>query len=593
MNWVGEAAVYLGAATVSVPVAKRLGLGSVLGYVIAGIVIGPGCLGLISSPESVLHASEIGVVLLMFLIGLQIQPARLRVLRKSVFGMGSAQVVATMAAITAISMAAGMNWRAAAVIGFGLSLSSTAFALQLMAERQVLFSAYGRAGFGILLFQDLAVIPLLVLLPFADRAVSGVSSLATGVAEAAAIVAVFVTGMHFGLKPVLRVVAATRMHELFTMLSLLLVLGSALVMQAAGLSMGLGAFMAGVLVADSEYRHQLESDIEPFKDLLLALFFIAVGMSADLSLVWEKPLIIFGGALGLIAVKSLVLMVMGMRFGLRTGESLALALYLGQGGEFGFIVFGIAAAVGLIAAAVKAELVLVITLSMILTPVLLSVSEWLQRRLQTTPEVGPYDEIIAPERGVIIAGFGRFGQVISRILRGQRVPFTAIEIDPGHVDFVRRFGNKVFYGDAANLRLLRAAGIEKADVFVLAIGEVEKSVAIAEMVKRNFPDVRLYARARNRVHEMRLRAIGADAIMRDTLLSSVELAGQVLEALGQSPQRSARVKQKFLEVDRATLEKQYAQREDEQALIQTTRDAAEQLERVFAADAESEPGQSD
>jgi glutathione-regulated potassium-efflux system ancillary protein KefC/glutathione-regulated potassium-efflux system protein KefB len=587
VNWLAEAVVYLGAAVVSVPVAKRLGLGSVLGYVVAGIIIGPDCLGVISSPQSVLTAAQVGVVMLLFIIGLQLQPARLRVLRRTAFGMGTTQVAATTAILAGIGIVAGMNWGAALVVGFGLSLSSTAFALQLLAERQALFSPHGRAGFAILLFQDLVAIPVLVLLPFLNGAAVGEAGIAQGFIRAAAMVVAFVIVMRFGLRSLLRVIAATRLHELFTMVSLLLVLGSALAMRAAGLSMGLGAFMAGVLVADSQYRHQLESDIEPFKGLLLALFFIAVGMSADLDLLWRQPLLIVGAALLLVAVKTVVLLAAAPRFGLRRHDSVALALYLSQGGEFGFIVFGMAAASGLIPAQTRAALVLIITISMVLTPVLVALAGQVTRRMRAAETAPVYDEIKVADRGVIIAGFGRFGQVISRVLRSQHIPFTAIEIDPGHVDFVRKFGNKVFYGDAGNLRLLRAAGIDKSGILVLAIGQVEKSVAIAEMVKRNYPDIRLFARARNRLHEMRLRALGCEKIIRDTLLSSVDLAGDILVALGQSPERSAVVKRTFLESDRATLDKQYAIREDERALIQTTKEAAKQLERIFAADEES------
>lgn len=587
MNWLGEAVVYLSAAVVSVPVAKRLGLGSVLGYVVAGIIIGPDCLGIISSPESVLAAAQVGVVMLLFIIGLQLQPARLRVLRRTAFGMGTAQIVATTVILAGLGIFAGMHWQAALVIGFGLSLSSTAFALQLLAERQALFSPHGRAGFAILLFQDLVVIPFLVLLPFLNGGAVGEAGFAQGFIRAAAIVIAFVIVMHFGLRSVLRLIAATHLHELFTMVSLLLVLGSALAMRAAGLSMGLGAFMAGVLVADSQYRHQLESDIEPFKGLLLALFFIAVGMSADLDLLWRHPFLIVGAALLLVMVKTIVMLVAAPRFGLRRRDSVALALYLSQGGEFGFIVFGMAAASGFILAQTRTALVLIITISMILTPLLVAVAEQVVRRMRAVEAAPVYDQIKVADRGVIIAGFGRFGQVISRILRSQHIPFTAVEIDPGHVDFVRRFGNKVFYGDAGNLKLLQAAGIEKAALFVLAIGQVEKSVAIAEMIMRNYPDIRVFARARNRLHEMRLRALGCEKIMRDTLLSSVDLAGDILVALGQSPEQSAVVQRAFLESDKATLDKQYAIREDERALIQTTKEAAEQLERVFAADEES------
>ena len=589
MNILQQAAVYLLAAALFVPLAKRTGLGSVLGYVVAGIVIGPWGLGLISDPQSVLHAAEIGVVFLLFLIGLQLQPNRLWVLRSSIFGLGTLQVAATTVVLSILARQLGYDWTQCLVMGFGLSLSSTAFALQLLAERKGLFAPYGRSAFGILLFQDLVVIPALVLLPLlgGEDSVAAHYS-AIDLFRPLAVVVIFLVLLRSLLRPFLRMVAATRLQELFTIVSLLIVLISALVMQAVGLSMGLGAFLAGVLVADSEYRHQLEADIQPFKDLLLGLFFIAVGMSANVGLLQAMPLVILGLSLALMLAKATVLFAVARGSRLDNCNALQLAVYLSQGGEFGFIVFSFAAGSSILAGDVRDVLVLCITLSMVATPFLLLALKPVFASL-AAPAAGAksYDEVSVSDRAIVIAGFGRFGQVIGRILRGQRIPFTAIEIDPGNVDFVRQFGNKIYYGDAANSRLLRTSGLEKAAAFVCAVGAVEKSVAIVAMVRREFPDVRVFARARNRVHEMHLRSLGVDGVIRDTLMSSVELAGVILQKLGRSPDEVESIKTRFLEIDRTTLEKQYMHRENERMLIQTAKEAAEELERIFSADEEA------
>ena len=589
MNILQEAAVYLLAAALFVPLAKRTGLGSVLGYVVAGIVIGPWGLELISDPQSVLHAAEIGVVFLLFLIGLQLQPARLWVLRTSIFGLGSVQVVATTVVLSILALQLGYDWTQSLVMGFGLSLSSTAFALQLLAEKKGLFAPYGRSAFGILLFQDLVVIPALVLLPLLNSANAVATHFsAIDLFRSLAVVVLFLVLLRSLLRPFLRVVAASRLQELFTIVSLLIVLTSALVMEAVGLSMGLGAFLAGVLVADSEYRHQLEADIQPFKDLLLGLFFIAVGMSTNVGLLQAMPLVVLGLSLALMLVKAVVLFAVARGARLDNCNALQLAVYLSQGGEFGFIVFSFAAGSSILTGDVRDILVLCITLSMVATPFLLLALRPVLALL-AAPAPGPktYDEVSVPDRAIVIAGFGRFGQIIGRIMRSQHIPFTAIEIDPGNVDFVRQYGNKVYYGDAANSRLLRTAGMENAAAFVCAVGTVEKSVAIVGMVRHEFPDVKVFARARNRVHEMHLRSLGVDGVIRDTLMSSVELAGVILQRLGRPPGEVESIKTRFLQNDRATLEKQYMHRENERMLIQTAREAAEELERIFSADEEA------
>ena len=395
----------------------------------------------------------------------------------------------------------------------------------------------------------------------------------------------FVVGGHYLLRPILRMVASAQIHEIFTAAALLVVLGAAVLMESLGLSMGLGAFLAGMLVADSEYRHQLEADIAPFKGLLLGLFFIAVGMSANLGLLVDEPGVIFSITLGLIALKAAILIPLARAFRLKGGTALTLSMVLAQGGEFAFVLFHLAAAEGLLSELLTSRLILAVTLSMAATPLLYILTIRLSKSVSPKRDERPYDEVGDTHHQVIIAGFGRFGQVIGRILAMRKIPFTALEASSDQVDFVRRYGNKVYYGDAGRLDLLRSAQVDKAKVFVLALDDVEASIRIAETVKHHFPDLHLAARARNRQHALRLMEVGADFIIRDTLLSSISLAGDVLEDIGLSRREAEAATAFFLQHDTQTLEKQYAFHHDEGALIQSSRDASEELRELFNADA--------
>jgi glutathione-regulated potassium-efflux system protein KefB len=582
-----EITILLAAAAFAVPLAKWLGFGSVLGYLVAGIVIGPWGIGLVSQVEDILQFSEIGVVFLLFVIGLELQPARLRVLRKWVFGLGTLQVLVTGSVITVLGVLLGTAWRPALVIGFGLSLSSTAFVLQLLAEKKELTRPHGRAAFGILLLQDLAVIPLIALVPLLATAGLPVGEPAplASILRAVVVLAGVLIGGRYLLRLLLRLIASSQQQEIFTAAALLLVIGSALLMQWLGLSMGLGAFLAGVLVADSEYRHQLETDIEPFKGLLLGLFFIAVGMSSNLTLLASEPGTILAITVGLLAVKALLVFGVGRFFGLANRDALALGLVLAQGGEFAFVLFNLAAAGGLLPAALSEQLILVVALSMAATPLLYLAKEQLFKRYFATEDKRPFDTIEEHEHEVIIAGFGRFGQIIGRVLNMRRIPFTALEVSPAQVDFVRRFGNQIYYGDAARLDLLRSAHVAEAKLFVLAVDDVETSVRIAETVRRHFPNLALYARARNRQHALRLMQLGAKAIMRDTLLSSIALAGDVLQGLGLSEQEARTATDLFRAHDAALLERQFVIRDDMEALIQSSMESARQLRELFESDA--------
>ncbi|MFA5940973.1 MAG: monovalent cation:proton antiporter-2 (CPA2) family protein [Sinimarinibacterium sp.] len=576
-----DVALFLAAAVLIVPLFLRLRLGAVLGYLSAGILIGPNGLGLIGEAREVLHFAEFGVVLLLFIIGLELQPSRLWTLRRMVFGLGAAQVAISGGVLLMAAIAAGVDWRAAFIAGFGLAMSSTAFVLQMFAERKELATQHGRAAFATLLFQDLAVIPLLALVPLLasgaalDAAPGWIQSLKILLAFALVIFA-----GRYAVHPLMRAVAAAQAPELFTAAALLIVIATALAMDAVGLSMSLGAFLAGMLLSGSEYRHQLQADIEPFKGMLLGLFFIAVGMSADVALLVSQPLLLIGLTAGLMLVKGGILYGLGRASGLAPRASRAYAAGLPQGGEFAFVLFGAAVAAGVMSAELSALLVVVVTLSMIATPPLYA----LQARFAGRVEPKPYDTINAPERAVIIAGFGPVGQIVARILRVKRIPFTVLDKDSQQVDFVRRFGNKIFYGDAGRLDLLRAAHADKASLFVLTIPDVETSLQVAGIVRRHFPQLRIFAIAVNRLHALRLMDLGIADVVRRSFFSSLEMSRELLQTLGSSEDEARHVVETFRKHDEQTLKRQQAVAHDEKLLIQTAQEAARELEQLFEQD---------
>jgi monovalent cation:proton antiporter-2 (CPA2) family protein len=588
MSPLGQAAVFLAAAVVAVPLSKRLGLGSVLGYLAAGMIIGPQLLNLAGDVDSILHFAEYGVVLLLFIIGLELQPSRLWVLRKSVFGLGTAQVAITGGLLVLAGRAFGLSWATALIAGFGLAMSSTAFALQILAEKQQLTTHHGRAAFAILLFQDLAVIPLLALLPLLSPVAvdAGHSAVLSSMLKALAALGIVVIGGRYLLRPVLRMVAATRIHELFTAMTLLVVISTSLAMEFAGLSLALGAFLAGVLLADSEYRHELEADIEPFKGLLLGLFFIAVGASVNLRLITEQPLIVLVLLAGLLVVKSAVLFALGRATGMRQDSPRQLAITLSQGGEFAFVIFTAAAGAQLMTREIVELLVLTVSLSMAATPLLLAAHDRLLAPwLKGHEEEVPYDTIDDAGNPVIIAGFGRVGQIVARILRAKKIGFTALESNAEQVDFVRRFGSKTYYGDPARLELLRAAKADQARLFVLAIEDMEHSLRTAQTVRRYFPDLKIIARARNRQHVYKLMDLGVSVINRETYLSSLDMAEKVLHEIGLGETEAARAVQQFREHDEALLLRNYAYHDDEAKLADLAKQSAQELEELFELDA--------
>jgi glutathione-regulated potassium-efflux system ancillary protein KefC/glutathione-regulated potassium-efflux system protein KefB len=584
MHMLEQTAIFLLTAVLLVPLFKRLKLGAVLGYLAAGMLIGPFGLKLIGEVETTLEFAEFGVVLLLFLVGLELQPSRLWVLRRPVFGLGGAQVVVCGAALGGVAMLFGLEWRAAFVAGIGLALSSTALVLSSLAERQQLTDRHGREAFAVLLFQDLAVIPLLALLPLLASAAAESSPDWMAALKGFAVIVAVIAASRVIVRPVLKAVAKYGGREVFTAAALLLVVGAALVMEKIGLSMSLGAFLAGVLLADSEFRHELEADIEPFKGLLLGLFFIAVGMSANLLLLWQQPLVVIGLALGLMAIKFVLMYGIGRLTGAPDDTSQRLSVALAQGGEFAFVLFAAAQGFGIFSAATAQLLVIVVTLSMLLAPPLFALHDrWMARRqAEVQPE---FDTIGGPGNPVIIAGYGRVGQIISRVLRMSGLPFTALEVSYQQVDFVRRFGNKVYYGDASRLELLQAAKAGEAKLFVLAIDDVEASVKTAAVVRKHFPDLPILARARNRVHVFKLRDLGVKMIYRETLPASLDMAHQALLRLGMGVAASERAISLFRRHDEEQLEAQLAVRQDEQQLIQTSQQAAAQLRELFESDA--------
>jgi monovalent cation:proton antiporter-2 (CPA2) family protein len=579
-TFLADALLFFVAAIVIVPVCKHLGMSAVLGYLAAGLVIGPPLLGLLGGADDVLHFAEIGIVLLLFLIGLELQPKRLWLMRHAVFGLGTLQVVATTAVIGGIFWLVGLGTVTSLIMAFAMALSSTAFVLQLLGERRKLNSPHGRAAFGVLLLQDIAVIPVLA-------AVNVVT--ATGATDSEHVldpwwllaVVVGAAAGRYLLRPFFRIIASTGIQELFTAAGLALVIGAAVAMGAAGLSMGLGAFIAGMLVADSPYRHQIETDVNPFKGLLLGLFFIAVGMSVDLDLLLSQPLMIVGLTAGLMLVKALVLFPLARWHGLDNREAVRASLVLAQGGEFAFVLLTASAAGGLIPEGAADMAVLVVILSMAATPLLVGIGE---RFLVEPEDAREYDSIDTKEHHVVIAGFGRVGQIVARVLTMRRISFTGLDVNPRQVDSVRKYAEEIYYGDATRLDLLEAARLADASALVVAVGNVEASLKIVEEVRETFPHVPVIARAVDRDHEIMLRELGVHHVMRDTLLSSLNMATEVLHQIGLPAAAARAAVERFRAHDAATLLKQYEVFRDADAFERTTRDAYAELQELFSED---------
>ena len=578
--------IFLLSAVIAVPLFRRLGLGAVLGYLVAGAAMGPYGFKVVKHVESTMAVSELGVVMLLFVIGLELSPARLWVMRRNVFVIGGLQVAISALVLGVAVSLMDLGWKADLVVGLGLALSSTAVGLQLLAERKELNTGYGRLAFAILLLQDLVAIPLLAVIPLLGEAKASAQHGLPwdSVLRAVGMIAFVVIGGRLVLRQLFRAAAWTQMGEVFTATALLVVVGTAWLMQSAGLSMGLGAFLAGVLLADSEFRHELEAQIEPFKGLLLGLFFISVGMSINLDKVVAEPVPIAIGVAGLLLVKMVVLVVVGWRPGrLPLRESLMLGAVLALGGEFAFVVFGEAFKVGLIDDVLRDRLVAIVGLSMAVTPLMvIAMSRFLLEHPEKKEE-RPADVIDNDEPRVIIAGFGRMGQIVGRMLRAQGVPFTALEHNTEQVDLSRRFGTLIYFGDPTKPELLRAAHADRAEVFVITTDDPEVTVRTARLLRRLYPNLKVFARARNRQHAFKLMDLGVEVI-RETFHSSLELSEQVLQALGIPPDIAHDRRERFREHDERMLREQHLIYDDEAALISSSQQALKDLENLFRAD---------
>ena len=584
-SWLTGTLVYLAAAVIAVPVARLLGLGSIIGYLAAGIAIGPWGLKFVTDPQDMLHFAEFGVVLMLFLVGLELEPKRLWALRKPIFGWGSVQLFGSAALMVAAALMAGVDWRLAVVASLGLAMSSTAIGLGALAERNLMATRSGQSVLSVALLQDVAAIPILALVPLLAVAGSAAHEGGgwVGAAKALSVIALIVLGGRLALRPALRWIARSRTPEIFTAASLLLVVATAALMQTVGLSMALGAFLAGVLLAESEYRRELETDIEPFKGLLLGLFFIAVGMSIDFAVVLAQPLLIAGVVFGFLALKAAVLWGMARTMPIPAVERPVFNILLAQGGEFGFVVFQTAAQAGVIDAPVSSLLVAAVAISMLVSPLLLVVADrWLIPRLsgnQRTDLKEIDEEQSAP---IIIAGFGRYGQIVGRLLYANGITATVLEHDADQVETVRKFGWQVFYGDATRLDLLRTAGAASARVLVLAIDDIAQSVKVARLAREHFPQMTIVARARNVTHYQDLRELGVELIERETLDSALMSGRSVLELAGFEPHQARTLALRFRRHNVAQLEVLRQHRKDQAKLIAVSKQGRQQLEELFA-----------
>lgn len=573
---------FLLAAAIAVPLFKKLGLGAILGYLAAGVVIGPAALGLINDPENVLHFSEIGVILLLFVIGLELEPAKLWAMRAQVLLLGGGQLIATaVLSYFILSRGLGMQSNGALVVSMAVALSSTAFAIQLMADKGMMGTEDGRRGFSILLFQDLAVVPILFIVQALSPAADKPDALPWWIAPAA--VLILVAFARYLINPALNFMSRYGGAEIMTVVALLIVMGAAVLMDSAGLSMGLGAFLAGMMLANSTFRHQLEADVEPFKGLSLGLFFISIGMTLNLKLLVTDPVTVVAGTLGLMALKTAVVAALVMVARVPFSRALMLGLILSQGGEFGFVIMAQALSEKLLDANVAGIVNLVVGISMALTsPVVIWAERRMDKKAMQTPQKDSEFEDKAPE--VLILGFGRFGQVTGRILAANHIAFTALDKDAEHIEFVRRFGNKVFYGDAARREIMEAAGLSGARIVVVAIDEPQIALNVVEYVHHNYPKITLIARAHNRADFIKLKASGAKIVIREVFAGALEAATETLIALGFSDSQALAAAGVFEQHDRKLLEKQAKAGEDPEQLIQIGLTGRQELEELFRKD---------
>lgn len=572
--------IFIGASIILVPIFHRLGFGSVLGYLIAGIFVGPYGLGLIKDLENVIHFSEFGVIMLLFVIGLEIQPRKLWSMRKDLIGLGGVQVALCTILFACIGLYFSLPMVTSIVLGFGMSLSSTAFAVQTLQSKNTFNTEFGKSSFSILLMQDLIAIPALAIIPSLGTAKSQ-----SGGMELSWLFPVFLVVLvlmsRFLLQPFFRFIAKSHQRDIFTATVLFVVLGVATIMLKIGLSAALGTFIAGMLLADSEYRHELESNIEPFKSMLMGLFFISVGMTVSIDIIVSRPFMVFGLAILYLAIKFSAIYLTGRLFKMNHFNSKHMGLTIAQGGEFAFVIFGIALSLEIADPYTIKFLTAIITLSMALNPVITMADEKFSL-FNKSPVVEPkFDEIKNEYPEVIIAGFGRFGQMFGRILRAQKIPFVAIDRDEEQIEFLRKFGNKVYFGDVMRLDLLESAGIAKAKYFVMAIDDVETSVKAAKLIRERFPHVKIFARARNRGHVFDYFDIGVDNVKRETFDASVNFVKDLLIEMGNPADKAQMIIERFQMHDEIMLREQYKVRDDDKKFVSVSKQSMAQLAHVL------------
>ncbi|MBN9363476.1 MULTISPECIES: monovalent cation:proton antiporter-2 (CPA2) family protein [unclassified Devosia] len=595
--------VLLATTVLLVPLFKWAGLGTILGYLAAGVLIGPYGLSLVSDTELIHQIAEFGIVMMLFLIGLEVDGTELWRMRNKVLGLGLTQMAATSVVVALLARVIGFGWADAVVVGLALAMSSTAIAMQSVDQRNITKTDTGRASLAILLVQDVAVIPVLALIPLLTAMGGGpIDAIGEDVLDvvdnpidwwlALVVVGAFIAalfGSRFVIRPLMSWLARTRVPEAFTAFALALVIGAALLTESLGLSPALGAFFGGVLLADSEYRHELESNLQPFKGLLLGLFFITVGMSIAFRVVIENPLLVLALVVALICLKMLVLFVLATFFRMHVAERLLLAVLLSQAGEFAFVVLQFARTAGNLSGPEVELLTVVVALSMAVTPILIFLYDrlWMPR-LNRAPDddadLPPGPEVADPHDKVIVLGYGRFGQIVTRLLRAQGFGMTLIDDDPAQIELVKRFGVKVFYGDGGRIEILRAAGADQAKMIVIAVAGGDRILGIAELIRRNFPDVIIAARAVDRSHAHDLMALGVHVIERETFRAAIKLGEQALVALGQEEDEASRIARAFEQHDSRMLRESYAVRHDQAAYIGFVRRSTEMLDAVMKAD---------
>ena len=592
MDFLLEVTLFLLAAVIAVPIFQWLGFGAVLGYLVAGVVMGPSLFSVIDDVESMLQFSKIGVVLLLFLVGLELAPKRLWVMRHNIFGLGMAGVLACALPIgLAAFWGFGLDWQASLIVGLGLSFSSTAFAMQVLAEHNELSSPHGRSAFAMLLFKYIALLPLLAAIPLMGEGSSASmspSDVALAIARTLLVLVAVIVGGHYLLRPVFRTVAKVGARETFTATALLIVLGVSQILKMAGMPMELGAFLAGVLLADSEYRHEIHVSIEPFKGLLMGLFFMSVGMSADLHMLAELPELIFGIAAAVLILKMVLLYSTARIAGMERRSARALAALMPQGGELAFILFSMAAVYGVMGEMTTDVLVAVVILTMAATPFAVLFNRRVLDPLFASEVIDtrPYDAVNQDEEKpkVLICGFGGFGQMVGRLLHSANIPFSALDSNPLQVDFIRRYGHRIYYGDPARVDLLKSAGAADAEAIIVAVENAEYSMRIVDHIRRNFPWVPVYARARNRQHVWRLMDLGCRVITRETLAGSLDMGQQLLQIFGWDEEEAKESVEHFRQHDEEQLRKYYAIHQEDGSRNPSDQEVIDELEGLFESD---------